>query len=75
MSGECPSQITICEYQGTLGMGSPWGAEDPALTRCISWQPQWEAALSCLEELVETWGAFVDLVAGKAALGPAAPAS
>lgn len=32
MSGECTSQITICEYQGTLGEGSPWGAEDPAVT-------------------------------------------
>lgn len=32
MSGECTSQVTVCEYQGTWGEGSPWGAEDPAVT-------------------------------------------
>lgn len=32
MSGECASQVTICEYQGTLGEGLPWRIEDSAVT-------------------------------------------
>lgn len=32
MSGECTSQVTICEYRGTSGEGSPWGAEVPDVT-------------------------------------------
>ena len=32
MSGECASQVTICEYWGTLGEGFPWGIEDSAVT-------------------------------------------
>lgn len=32
MSGECTSQVTICEYQGTWEEGSLWGPKDPAVT-------------------------------------------
>ena len=32
MSGECASQVTICEYQGTLGEGFPRRIEDSAVT-------------------------------------------
>ena len=32
MSGECASQVTICEYQGTLGEGFPQRIEDSAVT-------------------------------------------
>lgn len=29
MSGECTSQVTICEYQGALGVGVPMGSRGP----------------------------------------------
>lgn len=32
MSGECSSQVTICEYPGTLRVVFPWGTEDRAVT-------------------------------------------
>ncbi|EPY82990.1 keratin, type II cytoskeletal 78 [Camelus ferus] len=32
MSGECTSQVIICEYRGTSGEGSPQGVEDSAMT-------------------------------------------
>ncbi|KAK7809684.1 hypothetical protein U0070_010480 [Myodes glareolus] len=32
MSKEYISQVTVCEYEGTLRVGLPWGAEDPAVT-------------------------------------------
>ena len=75
MSGDCASQVTVCEYQGTSGEGFPQAIEDSAVTLPLSWQLLREAALSCLEEQMVAWWALVDLEAGKAALGLVAPAS
>ena len=61
MSGECASQVTICEYHGTLGEGFPWGIEDSAVTLAFSQQLLGEAAPSCLEEQMVAWRALVDL--------------